>query len=126
MCVSISTTDSVALTLSGETTVTAVFAAGSTATQEQSVPPIGFALDQSYPNPFSESTIIGFAIPAATQVRLAVFDLLGRERSVLIDRKIEAGVHSVQFDGSALAGGLYVYRLVTGLGSASRVMTVLR
>jgi hypothetical protein len=66
---------------------------------------------KNYPNPFNPSTIIRFELPRSSQVKLSVFDMLGREVSMLVNDKREAGIHEVQFDGSQLASGVYLYRL---------------
>ncbi len=76
--------------------------------------PNGFALGQNYPNPFNPSTTIKYELPKASVVRLSVYDLLGREVSVLVDERRDAGVHQVQFDASGLASGVYLYRLQAG------------
>jgi hypothetical protein len=72
------------------------------------------ALAQNYPNPFNPKTTIRYELPRGSQVRLSVFDILGREVSVLVDEKRDAGVYEVRFDGSALASGVYLYRLKAG------------
>ena len=76
--------------------------------------PTQFALCQNYPNPFNPSTTIKFELPRASQVSLSVFDILGREVSVLVNDLRYAGVHEVKFDGSNLASGVYFYRLQAG------------
>jgi hypothetical protein len=80
--------------------------------------PIGqaveFRLDQNFPNPFNPSTTIKYELPRSSDVKLSVFDLLGREVSVLVDERREAGVHEVKFDGSGLSSGVYFYRLSAG------------
>jgi hypothetical protein len=73
--------------------------------------PTTFALGQNYPNPFNPSTTIKYELPKASDVRLSVFDILGREVSVLVNERRDAGVHEAKFDGSNLASGLYLYRL---------------
>jgi hypothetical protein len=73
--------------------------------------PVTFMLAQNYPNPFNPSTTIKFELPKSSVVRLSVYDLLGREVSVLVNDRRNAGVHEVTFDGSALASGMYLYRL---------------
>jgi len=89
--------------------------------------PAGCALLQCYPNPFNPTTTIRYSVgelgsrqQAAGNrvVRLAVYDLLGREVAVLVDEKKEPGSYEVQFDGSGLAGGVYVARLIAGNGTA--------
>ncbi len=88
--------------------------------------PREYLLGQNYPNPFNPSTTIEFALPAAGPVLLQVFDLTGREVATLIDTPMPAGTHSVHFEASALASGLYVYRLSAGLHQVSRLLTVLK
>lgn len=69
------------------------------------------SLQQNYPNPFNPSTTISYSLPVAAEVTLTVFDVLGRKVAELVNRRVEAGSHSVQFDGSGLASGVYLYRL---------------
>src|SRR5690606_14301402 len=66
------------------------------------------------PNPFARQTTISYEVAAASDVRLAVYDVLGREVAVLVDARQEAGAHRATFDASGLAAGTYVYRLVVG------------
>jgi hypothetical protein len=63
------------------------------------------------PNPFSRTTRIGYALPAPAPVRLAVFDLAGREVARLVDGERPAGRHQARLDASALANGIYFCRL---------------
>lgn len=76
--------------------------------------PVEFALQQNYPNPFNPSTNIRFALPQASDVRLEVFNLLGQRVATLLNTPKPAGVHEVTFDASALASGMYVYRIHAG------------
>ena len=66
------------------------------------------------PNPFTGRTQIGYTVPAPAEVRLAVYDVLGREVAVLVDGRVEAGAHTAAFDARGLAAGPYVWRLVAG------------
>jgi ELWxxDGT repeat protein len=66
------------------------------------------------PNPFTRQATITYDVAAPAAVRLAVYDVLGREVAVLVDGYVEAGVHQATFDGGGLASGTYVYRLVIG------------
>jgi uncharacterized repeat protein (TIGR01451 family) len=71
------------------------------------------ALGSSYPNPFNPTTTVPFSVVEASQVRLAVYDLLGREVAVLVDGTVSAGVHEVIFEASQLPTGVYLVRLET-------------
>jgi arylsulfatase A-like enzyme len=66
------------------------------------------------PNPFSGRTTLSFSIAEGADVRLAVYDVLGREVAVLVDGYAEAGAHRAVFDARGLAAGTYVYRLTAG------------
>jgi glucuronoarabinoxylan endo-1,4-beta-xylanase len=73
-----------------------------------------FALGQNYPNPFNPITVVSSQLPGASDVRLTVYDLLGREVAVLFDGHRAAGSYRDTFDGSGLASGVYIYRLTAG------------
>jgi N-acetylneuraminic acid mutarotase len=73
--------------------------------------PKHFVLEQNFPNPFNPTTVVSYQLPVASDVRLAVYDMLGREVSVLVNERKEAGVHEVKFDGTSLASGVYFYRI---------------
>ena len=68
-------------------------------------------LCQNYPNPFNPNSEIRYQISEFRIVRLSVYDLLGREVSVLVNEKKAPGMYQVKFDGSNLASGVYFYRL---------------
>ncbi|MBX2818498.1 MAG: T9SS type A sorting domain-containing protein [Rhodothermaceae bacterium] len=70
---------------------------------------LGF--DQNFPNPFSSYTTLRYSLPKTMQVRLAIYDILGRELAVLSEGTQEAGVYSQVFDGSRLAPGIYYARM---------------
>ena len=73
--------------------------------------PDRFVLKQNFPNPFNPSTTIQFNLPNASRVNLTVYNILGREVATLVNQRMNAGSHSVQFDASRLASGMYIYRL---------------
>ncbi len=73
--------------------------------------PSEFSLSQNYPNPFNPSTTIRYSIPAASRVRLIVYDLLGKEVEVLVNETKTAGRYSVEFNASHLASGVYFYQI---------------
>ncbi len=71
----------------------------------------GDYLYNNYPNPFNDQTKINFRILTWHQVKITIYDILGREVSVLINREMEPGYYSVLFDASTLASGVYFCRL---------------
>ncbi|HMB89462.1 MAG TPA: T9SS type A sorting domain-containing protein [Rhodothermales bacterium] len=81
---------------------------------EQADVPSFFQLDQNYPNPFNPQTTIRYALPQASQVRLAVYDVLGREVALLVDRLQAAGAHETNFEATDFPSGVYLYRLEAG------------
>lgn len=86
------------------------------------VPAMPFALKQNTPDPFDSITTIPFAIYETVPVRLEVLNEAGDTVAVLVDDILVAGNHSVDFDASELPGGLYYYRLVSGVYNAMRSM----
>jgi hypothetical protein len=99
------------------------FAVGTRATDvstAESVPSV-FGLGQNYPNPFNPSTLIGYQVPGpgSRRVKLAVFDMLGREVAVLVDENKAPGSHTVQFNATGLASGVYFYRMMSDGPSAT-------
>jgi DNA-binding beta-propeller fold protein YncE len=88
--------------------------------------PIEFDLSQNYPNPFNPVTTIEFAIPELAEVRLEVFDILGRRVQTLLSGPLEAGFHRVQFDASRLASGIYLYRIQAGEFSKVQRMVLMK
>ena len=82
--------------------------------------PKAVTLRGNYPNPFNPQTTIGFTLPSASDVRLVVYDALGREVARLVEGELGAGLHEARFDGGSLASGLYLYRLVASGGGEPR------
>ncbi|MEZ4699160.1 MAG: T9SS type A sorting domain-containing protein [Rhodothermales bacterium] len=80
----------------------------------------------NYPNPFNPTTTITFALSEQAQVRLTVYDMLGREVERLVDSIQEAGSHEVTFNAGDLPGGTYLYRLETPAGSFVQQMVLLK
>jgi len=85
-----------------------------------------FRLDQNYPNPFNPTTTISYVLPVGGTVRLTVYALDGREVTRFLDGSQSAGRYAVQFDGSALASGVYLYELRLGQFSQVRKLLLLR
>ncbi len=70
-------------------------------------------MSQNYPNPFNPSTKIKYALPVASHVKLVIYDILGNQVKVLIDKNQEQGFYETQFDGKDLSSGVYIYQLTT-------------
>ncbi len=88
--------------------------------------PSDFQLSQNYPNPFNPTTTISYSLPVGGTVFLKVFALDGREVATLVQENQSVGEHSVQFDASHLASGVYVYRLQLGGFAQTRKLVLLK
>jgi hypothetical protein len=85
-----------------------------------------FALYQNFPNPFNPTTTIRFVIPTAGKVLLKVYDVTGRDIATLVDADLPAGTHQREFDGSALASGMYIYKLTAGEKTEQRKLLMMK
>ena len=83
-------------------------------------------LAQNYPNPFTDETIISFALPEASDVALEVYDALGRRIETLVNKTMVSGNHRIVFNASHLPGGIYFYRLQTGETLLTMPMNLVR
>ena len=88
--------------------------------------PTEFRLEQNYPNPFNPMTVIRYDVPAAADLKLAVYDLLGHEVAELVNEKKAPGSYEVAFDASRLASGMYIYSLQAGAFLQTRRMILLK
>lgn len=93
--------------------------------------PTSYALDQNYPNPFNAGTVISFALPEASRVKVSVFNVLGQTVRVLADEEMAAGMQRVSWDGrddngSAAASGVYFYRISANNFTDTKKMTLLK
>ena len=84
--------------------------------------PSKYNLMQNYPNPFNPSTKIRLDIPNSGNVKLVVFDELGREIAVLVDNRLDAGSYTADFNGASLSSGIYFYRLIASDFTMTRKM----
>lgn len=85
----------------------------------------GFSLGQNVPNPFENSTRIGFTVPQRDRVTLRVYDVLGRSVSTLVDRNLEPGDYEVMVTANSLSPGVYLYRLQSSQDSITRKLLLL-
>jgi len=85
-----------------------------------------FALDQNYPNPFNPVTTISFSLAERSLVKLAVYDLAGRQVAGLLNEERDAGKYAVTFDAGALPTGVYFYQLQAGSFAAVRKLILMK
>lgn len=88
--------------------------------------PRTFALSQNYPNPFNPKTLIRFEIPSATDAKLTVYDVLGREVAMLLDKRVTPGTYEADWDASGMPSGMYFYRLQTATFTETKKMLLVK
>jgi len=91
--------------------------------------PAKFTLHQNYPNPFNPQTIIKFEITNSISnenVKLIIYDPLGREIEKLVNEPLNAGIYKISFDGSKFSSGIYFYVLLAGDFKFTRKMVILK
>lgn len=88
--------------------------------------PNTFSLSQNYPNPFNPVTQIGFEIPVESFVKLAVYDITGREVAVLVNDKVTPGYHSTEFNAATFGSGIYFYRMIAGSSVITKKMLLVK
>ncbi|MCS6989720.1 MAG: M14 family zinc carboxypeptidase [Chloroherpetonaceae bacterium] len=93
-----------------------ILSAATSAVSPSPEKPRQFRLEQNYPNPFNPTTTIAYSLPVDGEVRLELFDVLGRQAATLVNERQSAGEHRYLLDASrlALASGVYFYRLRAG------------
>jgi len=93
--------------------------------EEESLNPKEFLLYQNYPNPFNPVTNISYQIPERSQVSLKIYDMLGKEITVLLNEIKEPGFYETQWDASKLSSGLYFYKLqANGFSQIKKLMVL--
>lgn len=73
--------------------------------------PDNFILEQNFPNPFNNSTIIKYQLPSDGFVTLKIYDLLGKEMETLVSENLKAGIYSFKFNAKNYSSGIYIYKL---------------
>ncbi len=94
--------------------------------EDERIVPADFKLNQNYPNPFNPSTTIEFSIPEASNVRIAVYNLLGQQVAEIVNETKSAGTHSIQWNASDLSSGMYIYSLEANGNIITKKMTLLK
>jgi hypothetical protein len=97
-----------------------------TAIREEGATPREFRLEQNFPNPFNPSTQIRFSVPSKGMVTLKVFDLLGREITVLMQEVLEPGSYVSRFNAMNLTSGTYFYTLIAGNHRMTQKMILMK
>jgi photosystem II stability/assembly factor-like uncharacterized protein len=87
--------------------------------------PSGYKLDQNFPNPFNPSTMVSFFIPEKANVKLFVYDIMGREVKSF-QQQMDIGAHDIIFTSENLSSGVYIYTLIANKYMASKKMVLLK
>jgi len=93
---------------------------------DETTTPLTYSLQQNFPNPFNPSTTINFSTKEYGNVVVKVFDLLGREIAILVDKELPAGLHTIDFSDENLSSGIYYYTLNAGSYHTSKKMMLLK
>ena len=88
--------------------------------------PEAFALRQNYPNPFNPVTQVAFDLPKASHVTLTVYNVLGQEVDVLMNKRMEAGSHVAEWDAESFSTGVYFYRIAADNFTETKKMLLLK
>lgn len=85
-----------------------------------------FSLKQNYPNPFNPVTNIEFAVPVSSNVKLAVYDITGKEIAVLVNSSLRPGIYRADWNAADMPSGAYFYKLTTGNYTETRRMILVK
>ena len=88
--------------------------------------PTEYKLFQNYPNPFNPATRITYSLPMDGLVSLKVFDILGKEVTTLVNENKKAGSYEIMFDGSRLASGVYIGKMISAHYTSSIKMIIMK
>ena len=98
----------------------------SSSVEVDGVIPAEFSLKQNYPNPFNPSTKIGFTLPSESNVKISIYNLIGQKVAEVVNSKFTAGNHSIDFNGSNLSSGIYLYKIEAGSFSSVKKMQLIK
>ncbi|MDF1612208.1 family 10 glycosylhydrolase [Stygiobacter electus] len=90
--------------------------------------PTEFVLYQNYPNPFNPTTTISYQIPKECEVKLSIYDLLGKEVAVIVNEFQKPGIYNIEFrtQNSELSSGVYFYRLQAGSFVSTKKFVIMK
>ena len=104
----------------------AVFTQSLSAVENDNEMPKQYTLSQNYPNPFNPSTTISFSLPKYAHVTLKIFDSVGREIETLVSNEMSAGKHSIIWNASKYASGVYFYRIYSNNFNETKKLLLLK
>jgi len=93
---------------------------------QTSINPYYFRLNQNYPNPFNPKTVISYQLSVISDVKLSVYDVLGREVAALINSRQNAGIHTMLWNAQNFPSGTYFYRLQAGSYADTKKLIILK
>lgn len=88
--------------------------------------PNEFSLSQNYPNPFNPNTNISFSLPKASNVKITVYNAIGKEISVLVNGNYEAGLHTISWNANNISSGMYFYKMEAGNFTATKKLVLMK
>ena len=98
----------------------------STLAEENKENSANYSLKPAYPNPFNPTTTIRFKLAQSQRVQLNVYNTLGQKVATVLNKSMQAGSHSVQFNGSGLTSGVYIYRIKAGEYTETKKMMLMK
>ncbi|MCP4632260.1 MAG: S8 family serine peptidase, partial [candidate division Zixibacteria bacterium] len=88
--------------------------------------PVEFSLSQNYPNPFNPATVIDYALPIDADVKLSVYNIMGRKVADLVDEHQNAGYKTVEWNAASYASGIYFYKMTAGEKQLTKKMLLIK
>ena len=88
--------------------------------------PEDYFLAQNYPNPFNPATKIDLSVPKAGNVKLSVYDITGKEITILRNGYLNSGVYTIEFNAGNLSSGVHFYRIEAGNFVSTKRMILLK
>jgi len=87
---------------------------------------VDYKLTQNYPNPFNPTTKISFSLPKKENVKIIIYDALGKEIATILNEERNAGNHSIDFNAANFSSGTYIYRIITSGFTETKKMLLLK
>lgn len=97
-----------------------------TSVEKSTLSPEGFRLEQNYPNPFNPTTVISYQLSVNSDMKLSIFDVLGREVATLVNEKKPAGSYTVQWNAAGMPSGTYFYKIQAGKYTETKKLVLIK